>query len=96
MLDVRYIEWERFRGTAVPGEKFIGAELGANFQAGLLYETVHKYLEQLPFFKGLDESFIQTVSSYAHRYYYNEGDVIFYSVSYFYGEYPTITKTETQ
>jgi len=45
----------------------------------LLYETVHKFLQDLPFFKGIDESFIHAVCGYAHTYHYNEGDIITYT-----------------
>jgi CRP-like cAMP-binding protein len=79
VVDVRYIEWERYQGTAVPGEECIGADMGENFRTSLLYETVHDYIIRLPFFKGIDESFITTICTSAHTYHYSEGDIITYT-----------------
>ena len=81
VLNVRCIEWSRYKGTATPGKQMIGGELPQHLHHALVYESIASFLERLPFFHNLDTSFIVMLCKYVQMYFYAEGDVIIYEVS---------------
>nr|XP_018667906.1 uncharacterized protein LOC100185773 [Ciona intestinalis] len=78
VMNVRRIEWERYCGTATPGVQTIGRELPKQLHSVLLYESVNKFVEGLPFFHGVDTSFIAMLCNHVMIFHYSEGDVIIY------------------
>ncbi|XP_076825494.1 uncharacterized protein LOC143471047 [Clavelina lepadiformis] len=78
VMDVRRIEWERYGGTATPGEQTIGRELSDQLRSVLMYESINKFAQGLPFFHGVDPSFVAMLCNHVMTYHYSEGDVIIY------------------
>ena len=79
-MNVRQLEWEQYKGTAIPGEKMIGRELPDLLQTTLAYENINKFIHCVPFFHGADPSFVSTLCKYALIYHYAEGEVVLYEV----------------
>lgn len=82
-MDCRFLEWYRYRGTAVPGVESIGRELPEALHGVLLYESVNEFVKSLPFFYEIDSSFIAMLCGYAKSYHYAAGDVVIYEVACF-------------
>lgn len=78
VLDCRFLEWYRYRGTATPGVESIGRELPDALHGALLYESVNEFVKSLPFFYEVDSSFIAMLCGYAKSYHYAAGDVVIY------------------
>lgn len=78
VLDCRLIEWHRYHGTATPGVETIGRELPEMLHAVMLYESVSKFVKEMPFFHDVDTSFIAMLCNHVHMYHYSEGDVVIY------------------
>jgi len=80
---IRHIEWCRYRGTAVPAKEIIGGELPQDLHHMMMYDSVGGILENLPFFQGLNTSFIVILCKFVQIYFYGEGDIVVYEVRYF-------------
>ena len=83
LMNVRRIEWERYAGTATPGIQGVGRELPKEIQCVMHYESVHTFVEKLPFFRNLSPTFYVKVSSHVQTFHFARGDVIMYQVSSF-------------
>lgn len=81
IINVRQLEWEHYAGTAVPGETKIGRELSKDLQDALAYESMSKFIECVPFFFGVDPSFVSQLCNEAVIFHYTEGDIVIYEVS---------------
>jgi len=49
----------------------------------MMYDSVGGILENLPFFQGLNTSFIVILCKFVQIYFYGEGDIVVYEVRYF-------------
>ena len=77
---MRFIEWRRYRGTAIPGKQIIGKELPENLYHKMVAESVGQLFSTLPFFNGVSSSFITVLCKHIATYFYCEGDIIKYQV----------------
>ena len=80
VINVRQLEWEHYAGTAVPGQNKMGKELSEDLQNALAYENLNKFVECVPFFHGVDPSFVAQLCNEAMIFHYTEGDIVIYEV----------------
>lgn len=81
-MNIRTLEWTRYKGTAAPGSGIIGSDdLSDELRDMLLYESVVKYIQNVPFLRGATDSFLLDLCHHVQTFLFNPGDIIVYKVS---------------
>ena len=80
VMNVRQLEWQHYGGTAIPGQEAIGKELSELIQDTLAYENLNKFMQCVPYFHGVNPSFLALLCKHALVYFYAEGEIVLYEV----------------